>query len=400
MGSSSSRCDSPTGRKAVLTFSVGTSWVDLDLEAERLVGLHRLAPGLGTAMPRWSILSELHAQPHPREDLVGGGEGIESRARPGAPRRARSPPRSSTSRLQRAASGAARSASSSCRRRLRAPLAREQRPRPPPRAEALDRGQQRRRCPGPRWPPSARSRADGRRGRASESIDSISATTRSTPSRSALFTTNTSAISMIPALRACTSSPRPGTSTTSSRRRCPTISTSSCPTPTVSTRITSLPEAASTVSTWPVAAARPPRWPRVAIERMNTPGSRAWACMRMRSPRIAPPLKGEVGSTATIPTRLALRAQVRGQPVDERRLAGARRAGDADDQRAAGVREEGAPGALAASGRSSSTRLIARATARTSPAQHAGDEGAPAWPRRGRAPLAHHRAAGGAARGR
>ncbi len=45
---------------------------------------------------------------------------------------------------------------------------------------------------------------------ASESIDSISATTRSTPSRSALFTTNTSAISMIPAFRAWTSSPEAG----------------------------------------------------------------------------------------------------------------------------------------------------------------------------------------------
>src|SRR5438552_11758317 len=36
---------------------------------------------------------------------------------------------------------------------------------------------------------------------------------------------------------------------------------------------------------------------------MNTPGSRKWACMRMRSPSTAPPLKGLVGSTATMPTR-------------------------------------------------------------------------------------------------
>ena len=47
----------------------------------------------------------------------------------------------------------------------------------------------------------------------------------------------------------------------------------------------------------------PPRWPRVASERMKTSGSSAWSCMRIRSPRMAPPLKGEVGSTARIPTR-------------------------------------------------------------------------------------------------
>ena len=70
---------------------------------------------------------------------------------------------------------------------------------------------------------------------------------RSAPSRSALFTTKTSAISMMPALRAWTSSPSPGTSTTRPRRRA-AISTSSWPTPTVSTRTTSLPGRVSTVS--------------------------------------------------------------------------------------------------------------------------------------------------------
>ena len=49
-------------------------------------------------------------------------------------------------------------------------------------------------------------------------------------------------------------------------------------------------------------AVRPPKWPRVARERMNTPSSVAWRCMRMRSPRMAPPEKGLVGSTATTPT--------------------------------------------------------------------------------------------------
>ena len=48
----------------------------------------------------------------------------------------------------------------------------------------------------------------------SDSIASIDATVRSAPSRSALFTTKMSAISMMPAFSACTSSPVPGTSRT------------------------------------------------------------------------------------------------------------------------------------------------------------------------------------------
>src|SRR4051794_20129011 len=55
-----------------------------------------------------------------------------------------------------------------------------------------------------------------------------------------------SAISMIPALSACTSSPAPGTSVTMEMSAVRTISTSSCPTPTVSMTTTSLPAASST----------------------------------------------------------------------------------------------------------------------------------------------------------
>ena len=60
------------------------------------------------------------------------------------------------------------------------------------------------------------------------------AAVRSAPSRSALLTTKMSAISMMPALSACTSSPVPGTSTTIETSAVRTMSTSSCPTPTVS----------------------------------------------------------------------------------------------------------------------------------------------------------------------
>ena len=35
---------------------------------------------------------------------------------------------------------------------------------------------------------------------------------------------------------------------------------------------------------------------------MKTLGSSAWSCIRTRSPRIAPPLNGDVGSTHSTPT--------------------------------------------------------------------------------------------------
>ncbi len=55
-----------------------------------------------------------------------------------------------------------------------------------------------------------------------------------------------------------------------------------------------------------------PRCPRVAMERMKTVGSSACCCMRIRSPKMAPPLKGEVGSmasTADLIERFGVRAR-------------------------------------------------------------------------------------------
>ena len=63
-----------------------------------------------------------------------------------------------------------------------------------------------------------------------------------------------------------------------------------------------MPAAPSTRTASGTARARPPRWPRVAMDRMKTAGSRAWSCMRTRSPRMAPPVKGEEGSTASTAT--------------------------------------------------------------------------------------------------
>ena len=48
--------------------------------------------------------------------------------------------------------------------------------------------------------------------------------------------------------------------------------------------------------------ASPPSRPRDAIDRMNTPSSRVRSCIRIRSPRSAPPVNGLLGSTARIPT--------------------------------------------------------------------------------------------------
>ena len=129
------------------------------------------------------------------------------------------------------------------------------------------------------------------------------AASRSAPGLSALLSTNTSAISMMPAFMAWTSSPIPGTTSTSVASAVRATSISSWPTPTVSSRIVLNPAASRTRSASSVARASPPSCPRVAMLRMKVPASRLWDCMRIRSPRMAPPLYGLLGSTATIPIR-------------------------------------------------------------------------------------------------
>ena len=53
----------------------------------------------------------------------------------------------------------------------------------------------------------------------------------------------------------------------------------------------------------------------MAIERMNTPGSMKWSCMRTRSPRMAPPEKGDDGSMASTATSLPVARTVPMSPV-------------------------------------------------------------------------------------
>ena len=101
---------------------------------------------------------------------------------------------------------------------------------------------------------------------------------------------------------ACIESPQPGVTTTAVVSAADAISTSIWPTPTVSMITTPMPAAPSNRTASGTARDRPPRCPRVAMERMKTVGSSACWFMRTRSPRIAPPLNGDVGSTASTPT--------------------------------------------------------------------------------------------------
>src|SRR5438132_1638284 len=128
------------------------------------------------------------------------------------------------------------------------------------------------------------------------------ATSTSSFPRSALFTTYTSPISRIPAFIVWTASPVIGISTTTVVCARVAISTSLCPAPTVSTNTMSMPSASRTRTASKVARASPPAWPRVAIDRMKTPGSTPVSAIRIRSPSTAPPVYGDVGSTATTPT--------------------------------------------------------------------------------------------------
>ena len=136
------------------------------------------------------------------------------------------------------------------------------------------------------------------------SIISISIFSLSAPSRSALLIVSRSPISRIPALIAWISSPIPGMTTTMVVSAVFTISTSDWPTPTVSTKIISMPNASISLTASPAFWDKPPRLPRVAMERIKIPESIIRSIMRIRSPKIAPPEYGLVGSIATIPTVL------------------------------------------------------------------------------------------------
>ena len=83
-------------------------------------------------------------------------------------------------------------------------------------------------------------------------------------------------------------------------------------------------------------------------------------------------MKGLVGSTARMPTVSPRGADEAGEAVDEGALAGARRAGDADDARPAGLRRRRGGAARAAPAPPSSASEMARARARGSRASRRG----------------------------
>ena len=152
--------------------------------------------------------------------------------------------------------------------------------------------------------------------------------------RSALVTTRTSGISMIPDFRNWSTSPAAGWTTTATVSAASATSISDCPTPTVSITTTSN-AAASAWAAARVAGARPPRRSPAAIERTKTPRSAGSTAIRARSPSSAPPERRDDGSTARTATRPVEPAPLGHELGEQRRLAGPGRPGDADDVRAA-----------------------------------------------------------------
>jgi hypothetical protein len=66
--------------------------------------------------------------------------------------------------------------------------------------------------------------------------------------------------------------------------------------------IRSLPNASSAVIASVVAVESPPNEPRADIDRKNTSISPTFEAMRIRSPSTAPPVYGDEGSIAMMPT--------------------------------------------------------------------------------------------------
>ena len=116
--------------------------------------------------------------------------------------------------------------------------------------------------------------------------------------------TNASANSIMPRLMPCSSSPALGSIKTKKKSTMAATSYSLWPTPTVSTRITSKPAASHSNMVSRVFCATPPKAPSDGLGRIYAFCSRLNNSMRVLSPRILPPLNGELGSTANTATFL------------------------------------------------------------------------------------------------
>ena len=131
------------------------------------------------------------------------------------------------------------------------------------------------------------------------------------------------------------------------------------------------------------APAAPAAWPRTgrrgargeAIERMKTPGSVAWSCIRTRSPSSAPPENGDDGSTASTPTRRPARAAARATSAEV--VVDLPTPGEPVSPTTWARPAYGASAAITSrsAGRASSTSEISRATARGLALARPPDEG-------------------------
>ena len=108
-----------------------------------------------------------------------------------------------------------------------------------------------------------------------------------------------SAISMMPRLMPCSSSPAPAICSSRNRSTIEWTAVSDWPTPTVSMKITSNPAASHRMTLSRVLRATPPSDPAEGEGRMNTFGLCTSVSMRVLSPRIEPLLRSELGSIAS-----------------------------------------------------------------------------------------------------
>ena len=124
------------------------------------------------------------------------------------------------------------------------------------------------------------------------------ASARSTFAPSHLLIAIPSAISMIPRLMPCNSSPVPVTCSSKKKSTIECAAVSDCPTPTVSTMMVSNPAASHSTMVSLVLRATPPRLPADGLGRMKALFSTDSLFMRVLSPRILPLLRSEDGSIA------------------------------------------------------------------------------------------------------
>ena len=118
-------------------------------------------------------------------------------------------------------------------------------------------------------------------------------------SPSALVMTIISAISIMPRLMPCNSSPAPEIWSIMNISTIECTAVSDCPTPTVSMKMTSNPAASHRMIVSRVLRATPPSDPAEGEGRMKTLGLDEMLSMRVLSPRIEPPLRSELGSMAS-----------------------------------------------------------------------------------------------------